>query len=144
MCYIADSRRLVFFCQAEDGIRDYKVTGVQTCALPIFSDELVLVTARRQLREMARPYRARTRRSVPGSAARAGSSVIGASSFRDGCVRGEDGSHGGFVALEVDEPNGVVKGEHTRRQSKNDRRVSAHDGVEIAAIVRVHLDARAR
>src|SRR5256885_11870525 len=24
-----------FFCQAEDGIRDYKVTGVQTCALPI-------------------------------------------------------------------------------------------------------------
>src|SRR5205807_3120342 len=24
------------FFQAEDGIRDYKVTGVQTCALPIF------------------------------------------------------------------------------------------------------------
>src|SRR5256885_13307157 len=29
----------VFF-QAEDGIRDYKVTGVQTCALPIFSQVL--------------------------------------------------------------------------------------------------------
>src|SRR2546426_2019917 len=28
MCY--------FFFQAEDGIRDYKVTGVQTCALPIY------------------------------------------------------------------------------------------------------------
>src|SRR6266850_5969809 len=28
-----------FFFQAEDGIRDYKVTGVQTCALPI-SDPL--------------------------------------------------------------------------------------------------------
>src|SRR5256885_716889 len=27
--------RLFFFFQAEDGIRDYKVTGVQTCALPI-------------------------------------------------------------------------------------------------------------
>src|SRR5256885_8656510 len=26
---------IVFFFQAEDGIRDYKVTGVQTCALPI-------------------------------------------------------------------------------------------------------------
>src|SRR2546426_9217818 len=26
----------VFFFQAEDGIRDYKVTGVQTCALPIW------------------------------------------------------------------------------------------------------------
>src|SRR4051795_9144433 len=25
----------VFFCQAEDGIRDESVTGVQTCALPI-------------------------------------------------------------------------------------------------------------
>src|SRR5256885_3467228 len=29
---------LFFFFQAEDGIRDYKVTGVQTCALPIFTD----------------------------------------------------------------------------------------------------------
>src|SRR5256885_4815685 len=27
--------KLFFFFQAEDGIRDYKVTGVQTCALPI-------------------------------------------------------------------------------------------------------------
>src|SRR2546426_12119883 len=26
---------MLFFFQAEDGIRDYKVTGVQTCALPI-------------------------------------------------------------------------------------------------------------
>src|SRR5260370_20182465 len=26
-----------FFFQAEDGIRDSSVTGVQTCALPIFS-----------------------------------------------------------------------------------------------------------
>src|SRR5256885_16306482 len=26
---------LIFIFQAEDGIRDYKVTGVQTCALPI-------------------------------------------------------------------------------------------------------------
>src|SRR5688500_20311589 len=26
----------IFLFQAEDGIRDYKVTGVQTCALPIW------------------------------------------------------------------------------------------------------------
>src|SRR3954467_12832816 len=26
---------IFFFFQAEDGIRDYRVTGVQTCALPI-------------------------------------------------------------------------------------------------------------
>src|SRR5699024_11750994 len=28
---------LLFFFQAEDGIRDRNVTGVQTCALPIFT-----------------------------------------------------------------------------------------------------------
>src|SRR5256885_10301300 len=35
--FIVRTRRRVcfFFFQAEDGIRDYKVTGVQTCALPI-------------------------------------------------------------------------------------------------------------
>src|SRR5256885_8862743 len=34
-CYVY---QFFFFFQAEDGIRDYKVTGVQTCALPIFVD----------------------------------------------------------------------------------------------------------
>src|SRR5256885_13156810 len=36
------SARLLFFFQAEDGIRDYKVTGVQTCALPILSRPITL------------------------------------------------------------------------------------------------------
>ena len=31
-----------FFFQAEDGIRDYDVTGVQTCALPISTLEKML------------------------------------------------------------------------------------------------------
>src|SRR5699024_11700372 len=31
-----ESRDLGFFFQAEDGIRDRNVTGVQTCALPIY------------------------------------------------------------------------------------------------------------
>src|SRR5256886_11587597 len=31
-------RLSVFFFQAEDGIRDLTVTGVQTCALPIYQD----------------------------------------------------------------------------------------------------------
>src|SRR5256885_12337414 len=36
-----------FFFQAEDGIRDYKVTGVQTCALPISAgDEVSEAVAR--------------------------------------------------------------------------------------------------
>src|SRR5438046_9852071 len=32
---LADSMVAFFFFQAEDGIRDWSVTGVQTCALPI-------------------------------------------------------------------------------------------------------------
>src|SRR5690606_16218551 len=35
----------IFFFQAEDGIRDFHVTGVQTCALPIFSRDASGVTA---------------------------------------------------------------------------------------------------
>src|SRR2546430_2777193 len=33
--WTAYDKRAVFFFQAEDGIRDLTVTGVQTCALPI-------------------------------------------------------------------------------------------------------------
>src|SRR5256885_11388729 len=36
-----EKRLVVFFFQAEDGIRDYKVTGVQTCALPISAVDMV-------------------------------------------------------------------------------------------------------
>src|SRR5258706_941420 len=32
---------LIFFFQAEDGIRDWSVTGVQTCALPISPYQLI-------------------------------------------------------------------------------------------------------
>src|SRR5260221_12713386 len=34
---------LFFFFQAEDGIRDHCVTGVQTCALPILFDPIISV-----------------------------------------------------------------------------------------------------
>src|SRR5690606_39830382 len=35
----------IFFFQAEDGIRDFHVTGVQTCALPIYPVQRVTKTA---------------------------------------------------------------------------------------------------
>src|SRR5256885_2502229 len=38
-----------FFFQAEDGIRDYKVTGVQTCALPISYGEHFNLSVQREL-----------------------------------------------------------------------------------------------
>src|SRR2546421_6069256 len=64
---------LFFFFQAEDGIRDLIVTGVQTCALPIFGEELDFaphpdrvavcrggqVGARREMRRVAGDARAR-------------------------------------------------------------------------------------
>src|SRR5207302_2729604 len=37
----------VFFFQAEDGIRAFHVTGVQTCALPIFADQSSACSERR-------------------------------------------------------------------------------------------------
>src|SRR5699024_12071673 len=40
---------LFFFFQAEDGIRDRNVTGVQTCALPISSCTRSSVITRRSL-----------------------------------------------------------------------------------------------
>src|SRR5256885_6260175 len=36
LAYYIYELQFFFFFQAEDGIRDYKVTGVQTCALPIW------------------------------------------------------------------------------------------------------------
>src|SRR5206468_9070224 len=59
-----------FFFQAEDGIRDLIVTGVQTCALPICPgrrlDQLRgLGPARRQRRGLGRPGRG-PHASLPG------------------------------------------------------------------------------
>src|SRR6266404_8295071 len=48
----------VFFFQAEDGIRDKLVTGVQTCALPISCPVRPLVNHRREVieRRMSTPW----------------------------------------------------------------------------------------
>src|SRR2546429_2919211 len=45
-CGLLSHRGSVFFFQAEDGIRDVAVTGVQTCALPIFAAARAAVDAR--------------------------------------------------------------------------------------------------
>src|SRR2546426_10532200 len=55
---------MCFFFQAEDGIRDYKVTGVQTCALPIS-------------RACSSPSRARSRSRASGFRAGDGRSSRG-------------------------------------------------------------------
>src|SRR5205085_7929079 len=44
----------LFFFQAEDGIRDLTVTGVQTCALPIFPLLVIQVPNKTKDSDMAR------------------------------------------------------------------------------------------
>src|SRR5689334_20847450 len=48
VCFASVSIGVYFFFQAEDGIRDGTVTGVQTCALPIFRTRLRDRTAGRR------------------------------------------------------------------------------------------------
>jgi len=45
---------IVFFFQAEDGIRDVAVTGVQTCALPISSQRADIISKNKALRILSR------------------------------------------------------------------------------------------
>src|SRR5256885_12194827 len=52
--------RFCFF-QAEDGIRDYKVTGVQTCALPIYRLDSL---ARNRLAEVPKQFHDILRKTV--------------------------------------------------------------------------------
>src|SRR5690606_41166531 len=58
---------IFFFFQAEDGIRDFHVTGVQTCALPIYRER-----RNRSVQPCARRRRTEARASRPdaGCAAR--------------------------------------------------------------------------
>src|SRR5688572_13093932 len=55
-----------FFFQAEDGIRDLTVTGVQTCALPIFSGPTAHASAAANVTvlHMTGPFRLSSRRHV--------------------------------------------------------------------------------
>src|SRR5258708_28389804 len=47
---------LLFFFQAEDGIRDDLVTGVQTCALPISPSSCGLLLGRQRRRTAGGPH----------------------------------------------------------------------------------------
>src|SRR2546430_9752232 len=47
---------IVFFFQAEDGIRDLTVTGVQTCALPIYPSVRVPARSLRSTRATAKSW----------------------------------------------------------------------------------------
>src|SRR2546429_7179791 len=59
-CGLVWSALIFFFFQAEDGIRDVAVTGVQTCALPIFLIFLPLPVLRMSSGSTGLPFGAST------------------------------------------------------------------------------------
>src|SRR5207248_8774829 len=54
LALLVDELLLFFFFQAEDGIRDRTVTGVQTCALPISPSAAPSRRSRRRFRRFCR------------------------------------------------------------------------------------------
>src|SRR5256884_3793445 len=58
--------RLIFFFQAEDGIRDVAVTGVQTCALPISKRNRIVIDLNKAPADQRVPVRAERSRSRVG------------------------------------------------------------------------------
>src|SRR5205807_4484068 len=98
----------VFFFQAEDGIRDYKVTGVQTCALPISAGAWPIRPAtacrrRRAASRRPRSWRGRGRRGGRSSAGTRRAATAGSAPWarrrqigRASC-RGRGGGAGGGV-----------------------------------------------
>src|SRR5690606_41191543 len=84
-----------FFFQAEDGIRDFHVTGVQTCALPISRPTGARHPSRPGRSAPLSPHevggRALGRAAKPGGTARAGLSSrvgMGVRFFLTTCVEG--------------------------------------------------------
>src|SRR3712207_8439727 len=59
--------RCFFFFQAEDGIRDIGVTGVQTCALPIYGRGLVAVARLQHAGRSRGPRRGAERGGTPAA-----------------------------------------------------------------------------
>src|SRR5256885_3026032 len=114
---------LVFFFQAEDGIRDYKVTGVQTCALPICCPEGV--SARRHLAASARG-------ALPGRINRQN-------------LGGDTEMKGNVIGFDPDTNTGAISGHDGRRYDFvmadwHDRRHPTHgDVVDFDQIGRAHV-----
>src|SRR5436309_12429132 len=83
-----------FFFQAEDGIRDFHVTGVQTCALPIYLLPNFVVWVHSQLisaLDRARSH-ADTRLASGSTVSSDSKYVICLSSIRSRCSRSEEHS----------------------------------------------------
>src|SRR6266498_2637630 len=108
-----------FFFQAEDGIRDADVTGVQTCALPILMFSLsatLTTTSARKSAAIAAPANARSMRNqISAIAATAMAAPI--------ATRGHRAEHQ-LVALHVNrrDADGEIENEKHREQRPRRKR----------------------
>src|SRR5215210_6253310 len=94
-----------FFFQAEDGIRDTSVTGVQTCALPISAARDVLQRQGRRLMVVTPTLKAaQVARSEVGAAAGSAASLV----FAHGWRWNEHGEWARLVRGEVDPVTGRI------------------------------------
>src|SRR5258706_9898857 len=69
--------QFVFFFQAEDGIRDWSVTGVQTCALPIWSNSSPFAPWIVRMRTASTSSSARERSDSPSERSRSEERRVG-------------------------------------------------------------------
>src|SRR5689334_23446132 len=120
---------LFFFFQAEDGIRDGTVTGVQTCALPISVQELDYIPLR-AARQVEVPRHQTHGLVLPGLAGPYYSELL--SGFEAAAAR-----YGQSVVLRLAHPS--VDLEHTVRQvlPRVDGLVLANDTVSDAFVRQV-------
>src|SRR5690606_39614333 len=98
----------LFFFQAEDGIRDFHVTGVQTCALPI-SDRHLRVGAQvmSTLRALDAPLSQPIRRPPPEFAVSADKPPFTASGFPAGWAYAAGAAMGAGTRALLPSPHAV-------------------------------------
>src|SRR4051794_41801608 len=88
---MCDTLLFFFFFQAEDGIRDGRVTGVQTCALPIYPVPARIAAARgirrRRARDGATEGTSMSRSRPPAKIGRASCRERGEISGGGGCFK---------------------------------------------------------
>src|SRR4051794_41919505 len=117
-CCVMSVLRVFFFFQAEDGIRDGRVTGVQTCSLPIWA--LWTSTTPRNRRVMAagtqgyEPPPLQGRKLGP----RADAVQIGRAACRG---RGESSGGGGVFKKKKKRGGKRARGAQTRRRREKVR-----------------------
>src|SRR2546430_1193941 len=128
-----------FFFQAEDGIRDLTVTGVQTCALPIFDDVYIgsAVGARMDLRDINNVQVLRgPQGTLFGRNTIGGAILMSTADPGDrfgGAVRGGFGSDklfDGFLALNAPLSD-ALKARFTAGRRKQDGYVTRTDGTDL-------------